>query len=458
MFLDFNLPYTGAPDDLPSAISVGLPPDVELGTFEVCYSVYDDQGQYSNYLRTVINVKEITDVMPGEGNEGLGIFDCAILPGHGLRAEAFYPGTDLTQLPDFDALTPFLTWSVACIDVPERSYTEGFPALGLEVLENFAIRRGQLKVETAGTHNFTISSDDGSKLYIGGDLIIDHDGLHGMSARQGNVILTTGYHDVEIQYFQGPRTHIGLQWSWQPPDSAQAIVPPEVLYPPGTGEVSIEPMVEVVNIDRTDPNALPNRLTIEGATLVSASLPETSTAATAPRLQADITEVNASPGGTIFLPFEYSGANALAGCIVCIEGVPGYYDLPYTGAADALPTAIPVGLSINLELGTFEVCYSVYDDQGQYGNFLTAVINVEALTDDLIPDANLAAAVRETLGLPADALLTAEVLRTLEELEAPGREIVDLTGLEHAMNLRSLNLGWAGDNNQISDVSPLGQT
>ena len=134
---------------------------------------------------------------------------------------------------------------------------------------------------------------------------------------------------------------------------------------------------EVVNIDLTDPNALPNRLTIEGGTLVSARLPETSTAATAPRLQADITEVNASPGGTIFLPFEYSGANALAGCIVCIEGVPGYYDLPYTGAADALPTAIPVGLSINLELGTFEVCYSVYDDQGQYGNFLTAVINVE---------------------------------------------------------------------------------
>ena len=199
----FNLPYTGAPDDLPSAISVGLPPDVELGTFEVCYSVYDDQGQYSNYLRTVINVKE----MPGEA--------------------------------------------------------------------------------------------------------------------------------------------------------------------------PIEPVVEVVNIDRTDPNALPNRLTIEGATLVSASLPETSTAATAPRLQADISDINASPGGTIFLPFEYSGTNALAGCIVCIEGVPGYYDLPYTGAADALPTAIPVGLSINLELGTFEVCYSVYDDQGQYGNFLTAVINVE---------------------------------------------------------------------------------
>ena len=138
---------------------------------------------------------------------------------------------------------------------------------------------------------------------------------------------------------------------------------------------------EVVNIDLTDPNALPNRLTIEGGTLVSARLPETSTAATAPRLQADITEVNASPGGTIFLPFEYSGTNALAGCIVCIEGVPGYYDLPYTGAADALPTAIPVGLSINLELGTFEVCYSVYDDQGQYGNFLTAVINVEEITD-----------------------------------------------------------------------------
>ena len=168
--------------------------------------------------------------------QGLGIFDCAVLPGHGLRAEAYYPGVKLTQIPDFDTLTPFLTWSVACIDVPARSYTEGFPALGLDVLEDFAIRlRGQLQIETAGTYNFKLASDDGSKLYINGELIIDHDGLHGFSTATGSVMLDAGFHDVELQYFQGPRAHIGLQWFWQPPGGVEAIVPPEVLYPPGTG-------------------------------------------------------------------------------------------------------------------------------------------------------------------------------------------------------------------------------
>ena len=77
---------------------------------------------------------------------------------------------------------------------------------------------------------------------------------------------------------------------------------------------------------------------------------------------------------------------------------------------------------------------------------------------NLIPDPNLAAAVRETLGLPADALLTAEVLQDLKELKANDREIVDLTGLEYAVNLTELdllNLPNSETPNGVSDVSAL---
>ena len=142
----------------------------------------------------------------------------------------------------------------------------------------------------------------------------------------------------------------------------------------------VEPpeMPEEMNGEIGDANVLLNYLTIEGATVVNAPLPETSTTQTAPRIQADVTEINASPGGTVSLPFAYSGTNALAGCIVRIEieGVPGYFNLPYTGAPDDLPSAISVGLPPDVELGSFEVSYSVYDDQGQYGNYLRTVINV----------------------------------------------------------------------------------
>ena len=177
-------------------------------------------------------------------NQGIGIFDTNVMEGHGLTAEAYITGGRFEWLPDFTTLTPFHTWTVANIDVPRRDYTQGFPELGIDVLEWFAIRlRGQLKIETDGTDAFVLTSDDGSKLYVDGNLIIDNDGLHGMRARRGSVALAAGYHDVEIQYFQGPRTAIGLQWSWQPPNGIEEIVPGSVLYPPGTATVPIEPVV-----------------------------------------------------------------------------------------------------------------------------------------------------------------------------------------------------------------------
>ena len=78
-----------------------------------------------------------------------------------------------------------------------------------------------------------------------------------------------------------------------------------------------------------------------------------------------------------------------------------------------------------------------------------------------IPDANLAAAIRETLGLPPGASLTEQTMLDLTQLHAPNRGISDLTGLEHAINLKKVDLGAeyiSGEyvnSNAISDVSGL---
>ena len=74
-----------------------------------------------------------------------------------------------------------------------------------------------------------------------------------------------------------------------------------------------------------------------------------------------------------------------------------------------------------------------------------------------LPDTNLAAAVRETLKLAPDTPLTTHTLLNLIRLNAPHPEITDLTGLEHARNLKALNLGrqtWNNSNN-ISNLAPL---
>ena len=69
-----------------------------------------------------------------------------------------------------------------------------------------------------------------------------------------------------------------------------------------------------------------------------------------------------------------------------------------------------------------------------------------------IPDPNLEQAIREDLSLPEAVPLTQQQMLRLTELDAGGdRGIIDLTGLEYATQLGSINLGG----NQIVDVSPL---
>ena len=73
--------------------------------------------------------------------------------------------------------------------------------------------------------------------------------------------------------------------------------------------------------------------------------------------------------------------------------------------------------------------------------------------EEWIPDANLRQAVRESLKLPDDVLLTQLEMKRLTELDAQDRQITNLTGVEHAINLTWLNLGA----NEIRDLSPLAE-
>ena len=78
--------------------------------------------------------------------------------------------------------------------------------------------------------------------------------------------------------------------------------------------------------------------------------------------------------------------------------------------------------------------------------------NVASAQVIYMPDANLAAAIREALDLAPDASITAGDLRRLTTLDAVGRQITDLTGLQYARQLEELDLS----DNQINDIRPVG--
>ena len=68
-----------------------------------------------------------------------------------------------------------------------------------------------------------------------------------------------------------------------------------------------------------------------------------------------------------------------------------------------------------------------------------------------VPDPNLKQAIREALQLPEGIFITQLVMLQLTQLRATDIGITDLTGLEYAINLDTLDLG----NNGIRDVRPL---
>ncbi len=70
---------------------------------------------------------------------------------------------------------------------------------------------------------------------------------------------------------------------------------------------------------------------------------------------------------------------------------------------------------------------------------------------DIIPDPTLRAAVREHIRLPVDVPLEVQHLQQLEDFRPENRGISNLTGLEHANNLRFLDIS----DNPITDLSPL---
>ena len=85
--------------------------------------------------------------------------------------------------------------------------------------------------------------------------------------------------------------------------------------------------------------------------------------------------------------------------------------------------------------------------------FLSLLLPVANAEDaaEWMPDANLRKAVKRSLGLAEDAELTTDDMADLVELKAAARGITDITGLEHAVNLRIARL--AG--NTISDITVL---
>lgn len=68
--------------------------------------------------------------------------------------------------------------------------------------EKLALRlTGQLEVPRDELYVFALTSDDGARLWIDGELVVDNDGLHGAVEKRGTLALAAGRHAIEIGWF-----------------------------------------------------------------------------------------------------------------------------------------------------------------------------------------------------------------------------------------------------------------
>ena len=65
---------------------------------------------------------------------------------------------------------------------------------------------GEIFIESSGDYTFYTNSDDGSRLWIGPegteDLVVDNDGLHGMTKKSGTINLAAGPHRIMVKFFE----------------------------------------------------------------------------------------------------------------------------------------------------------------------------------------------------------------------------------------------------------------
>jgi len=64
------------------------------------------------------------------------------------------------------------------------------------------MNNGYIFIENSGAYTFYLKLDDGSNLWVNGELVINNSGLHAMRERAAMLELGAGYHHVRLEYFE----------------------------------------------------------------------------------------------------------------------------------------------------------------------------------------------------------------------------------------------------------------
>lgn len=130
----------------------------------------------------------------------------------------YYSGT-FEYLPDFALLTPALQGTISNFDITGASAEDSFAY----VFDGF------IEIPADGLYTFYLNSDDGSKLYIDGGIVVSNDGVHGTQEAEGSAALLAGFHSIRVSYFEKSGSQ-RLEVRWAGPGFAKQLISSSVLF------------------------------------------------------------------------------------------------------------------------------------------------------------------------------------------------------------------------------------
>lgn len=89
---------------------------------------------------------------------------------------------------------------------------------------------GYIMIPEDGVYTFQTKSDDGSRLLVDGEVVVNNDGSHASITASGRIALKQGLHRIELRYFEDYEGE-ELSWQWTLPGKTNLVdIPDEVLF------------------------------------------------------------------------------------------------------------------------------------------------------------------------------------------------------------------------------------
>lgn len=201
VYLDGSLAGTTASTTFPFS---GLS---ESTTYEVDVRAYDAKGNFSGYAEASFTT---TIIVVGENGLNYWYYTSA----------RSWPST----MPDFSTLTPKYSGTINNFDILSVR----------DQNDRFAVEfEGYVQIDVPGLYTFFTTSDEGSMLYIDGNLVVDNNGLHAMQQRSGNYSFpAAGLYPIRVEYFEQYSAQ-GLTVEYQPSGGSRTTIPDSKLFVSG---------------------------------------------------------------------------------------------------------------------------------------------------------------------------------------------------------------------------------